>query len=593
MRTTTLLALSLSTAATLVTADKAEGGGALQALLERMQTKKHQNEARALGHAAVRPPPADYKSGTDAHNSTSFASSEARSTRLSQTDSKKNKVDAKTAETKKKVDAKHKIEAKTADAKARLRSTEPVRRAAAPPSISPSDGKSDVRAATKLERELRIAESHRPAVDDEFDSLSEAEKNTATAPKSKATTDSRPKHAQDKAAKPFGRKVDLATAAAKKEEKRWVWGTAIIQDDTPASAAPSIGDNVNLLTPGTTIAANTPTATLAAPSFPPVQVAAQSSSQTPAPSQNARQSFQNRKKNPAIAPARDPTAKQKRWTWGSSIIQDGDENAPPVGENANLLSSGTTIAMTTPAAALTPPSFPPLADATSSSTAAVETASSASSEAVQMAQVVDSASSTLSAAAADVTTTTAIQALLSELQDQINALAQVYGTVDAASASVAAADATLPAENAKRWVWGPSIIQDDTPASAAPSIGQNVNLLNSDVPVNTPEATLAPPSFPPLAAATPSSSSPVGGAAKLAAAAPSVAPPSDAATPSPSPDVVTSSSSSSSSSAVHRNRKSEADSIRSARHAAAQTAALEWHLAQTQKRGMARHQRKM
>lgn len=86
--------------------------------------------------------------------------------------------------------------------------------------------------------------------------------------------------------------------------------------------------------------ANTPTAILAAPSFPPLVAETPSSQASAAALQSkvaSRQKIGDRKK---AAQAPQPASKEKRWTWGSEIIQDGDENAPPIGENANLLSSG-------------------------------------------------------------------------------------------------------------------------------------------------------------------------------------------------------------------------------------------------------------
>lgn len=252
--------------------------------------------------------------------------------------------------------------------------------------------------------------------------------------------------------------------------------------------------------------ANTPTAILAAPSFPPLVAETPSSQASAAALQSkvaSRQKIGDRKK---AAQAPQPASKEKRWTWGSEIIQDGDENAPPIGENANLLSSGSefstlsssllrpitdarfileiaTIAMNTPVAQLTPPSFPPLADATTSAEPATETVEALQSNegegAQAAAQVVEEASSTLSAVAAEMTSGTPnIEALLNKLQEEINALANAYSQVTQGGDVVDAAAETSPVENAKRWVWGPSIIQDDTPASAAPPIGQNANLLN-------------------------------------------------------------------------------------------------------------------
>lgn len=86
MRTTALIALSLSSAATLVHAGESHegGGGALQALLERMQKTKHDrdnshHERRGLHEARVRPAPSDYSESGDndstSRNSTTSSSS--------------------------------------------------------------------------------------------------------------------------------------------------------------------------------------------------------------------------------------------------------------------------------------------------------------------------------------------------------------------------------------------------------------------------------------------------------------------------------------------------------------------------------------
>ncbi|GAA5967161.1 hypothetical protein JCM3765_001549 [Sporobolomyces pararoseus] len=576
MRTSTVLLLSLSTAATLVNAkpkEEGEGGGALQALLERMQKTKHDNDhsKRGLKDAQVRPPPSDYSNGPDSYdedrnNSTSSSSRSSRSnkTRLPES-SKSESVESESATPSSKFTkstdrpSRHKArpppssESET-HSKSRLRSTDTPRR--------PLSVKREDLPTSALEKKLRVAESNNPFSDEEFDSL--------TAAKPSTTEKSSNKKVQEKT---FGKKEQH------EDKKRWVWATQILQDDTPeASGVPPPGQNANLLN---SIPVNTPAATLVAPSFPPVAPAAavvvESSSLTPAAattSRAARQPITNRKK-PAAAPAKAPAAKEKRWTWGTSIIQDGDSNAPPVGENANLLSSAT-IALNTPVAQLTPPSFPPIAEPTQA-VAAQDNAEGAQAAA----QVVESASSTLSAVPAEVTSpvgTSSIQDLLVKLQEQIDALASAYSQASATSDAVDAAAETSPAENAKRWVWGPSIIQDDTPSSEAPPIGQNTNLFNPSMPVATPTGKPLAPNY--------------NGRVGLASVAVPVpvsveAPVQDPVTP-PAVDAVSASSS------VHRNRKSEADSVRSVRAAAPKTAALEWHLANQKRKvgGMAKQHKR-
>ncbi|GAA5939818.1 uncharacterized protein JCM15063_004311 [Sporobolomyces koalae] len=574
MRTATLVALSLTTAATLASAKKDEGG-ALEALLERMQTKKHeQHDKRALRDSSSE---LDYSDkGASYHGATNS------SPRAHRQYAAEHKGDKKVAKT--------------------LGRPHPVH-----DSSSSSDAKS---------RKGSNADSD--------------------------------KHSKKKGQeKSFGKKHD---------EKRWVWGTAIIQDDTPAASdVPAIGQNANYLIPAPV---NTPDANLVAPSFPPLvapsfpplsvasteaviapspsssssssqtpPAVSSSSSQTPpaasSSSAAARRLLANRKKpahTTTPAAAQTPAAaKDKRYIWATSIIQDGDENVPPVGDNANLLSSAT-IALNTPVAQLTPPSFPPVAATTTSSVSVpVETPSTAGQEngAEQAAQIVASASSTLSAAVADLTSPAtamvggpAIQSLLVKIQSELDALAQVYHQATATQAAVDAAAETSPAENAKRWVWGKSIIQDNSPSSGLPPIGQNTNLLNPSIQVATPTATLVPPTptgkllppnfagriglatgngsappatdvpVPPVAAETPvapASQSPVAIADTL----------SPAASPVSSPAI---------SHAPLRNRKSEADSIRSVRDAAAHktSAALEWHLVNQKRKvgGMAKQHKR-
>ena len=143
------------------------------------------------------------------------------------------------------------------------------------------------------------------------------------------------------------------------EAKRWVWATAVIQDDSPN--APPVGQNVNQLggvpTPITTPAVNLP-----APSFlPEAQIAAYLNGTAlngTAQHGNASSFLAASKSStsssiapPALttAPAvRKTWAKafgqpkaddHRRWIWATSVIQDGATDVPPPGSNANLLSS--------------------------------------------------------------------------------------------------------------------------------------------------------------------------------------------------------------------------------------------------------------
>ncbi|GJN94477.1 hypothetical protein Rhopal_007557-T1 [Rhodotorula paludigena] len=65
------------------------------------------------------------------------------------------------------------------------------------------------------------------------------------------------------------------TLATAEVEKRWVWSGQIIQDDTPGAPALGAG-NVNLLNPDAAV--NTPAAALVPPSFPPLAAAASDTS---------------------------------------------------------------------------------------------------------------------------------------------------------------------------------------------------------------------------------------------------------------------------------------------------------------------------
>lgn len=192
MRTSTLLVLSLSTAATLVTAEKegGGGGGALQALLERMQTKKQQNQARALGagHAAVRPPPEDYSNGTDSHNSTSSAPHSNKSHPKSTKDSSSSSAKSDSASTKHGKKVHHDRPAPSAvesSAKSRLRSSDSARR----PLASDKKVKKQASSTSALEKELHIVESGGRLPQGAHTKAQDAEIKTSSAGKAAAATD--------------------------------------------------------------------------------------------------------------------------------------------------------------------------------------------------------------------------------------------------------------------------------------------------------------------------------------------------------------------------------------------------------------------
>lgn len=216
-------------------------------------------------------------------------------------------------------------------------------------------------------------------------------------------------------------------------EKRWIWANSVIQDDTPASEVPPVGENANLLSerePCSTCHAeldagslthvshaaastiSTPQATLVASTFP-IQASSSTENSTAVTSVVAAEaaiaSAEAATTSTSAAPAAastspalpwwDPTEffhdveagfeklfglsdddedaasasataaptvstaeVEKRWVWATGIIQDDTPNAPPVGQNVNLLGSASVNA-NTPSVTLVAPSFRPKAPA--------------------------------------------------------------------------------------------------------------------------------------------------------------------------------------------------------------------------------------
>lgn len=275
MRTSVVLLLSLSTAATFVNAKPKEegeggGGGALQALLERMQKTKHDNDhsKRGLKDAQVRPPPSDYSNGPDSFEqdlnnfttSRSSRSSSSNKTRLPESvDSESSESATASSKFTKSTDRPsrhHKArpspsssETESYSSKSRLRSTDAPRR--------PLSVKREDLPTSALEKKLRVAESNNPFADEEFDSLTAAKPSTTAADKSsnkKGESSMRPfRVSVDHSAhlEIFFRTVQEKTFGKKEQhedKKRWVWATQILQDDTPeASGVPPPGQNANLL----------------------------------------------------------------------------------------------------------------------------------------------------------------------------------------------------------------------------------------------------------------------------------------------------------------------------------------------------------
>ncbi|GAA5982749.1 hypothetical protein JCM11641_007776 [Rhodosporidiobolus odoratus] len=310
--------------------------------------------------------------------------------------------------------------------------------------------------STVKKQEAHVPPTAPPAVKDV-----KAEKKEAEAPKEAHSHESK-RSAHGKMAK------RLRAKAEEENAKRWVWATGIIQDDPPSSAAPAVGSNANLLSSSTTIAVTTPQATPAPPSFPPLSPS--SSSTTPAVA--ATTATESRRRPTWKAHSARSNKDEKRWVWSNSIVQDDTPaaQAPPVGANVNALQSSA-VPVTTPAAKLAAPSFPPKAASSSSTTTPPAAAASASASA-HVAVVPNQKRPTWR---------------------------EAHHARDVAEH-----------EEEKRWVWGTSIIQDDTPAASAPAVGEKVNQLSSSAhSVTTPAATLVAPSFPPKSSQTPGPSSPL------------------------------------------------------------------------------------
>ncbi|GAA5932777.1 hypothetical protein JCM3775_002233 [Rhodotorula graminis] len=189
-------------------------------------------------------------------------------------------------------------------------------------------------------------------------------------------------------------------------EKRWIWANSVIQDDTPASEVPPIGENVNQLSqPAVTI--STPDAVLGAPTFPavasstvadspaaPTSVAdagaavaapeaatTSTSAPAPAPTSSALSwwdpteffhdveagfeklfGLDRDDQTSSSAATASPTVStvdvEKRWVWATGIIQDDTPNAPPIGGNYNMFGSQV-VPVNTPSLSLALPSFAP------------------------------------------------------------------------------------------------------------------------------------------------------------------------------------------------------------------------------------------
>ncbi|GAA5957496.1 hypothetical protein JCM8115_001338 [Rhodotorula mucilaginosa] len=311
------------------------------------------------------------------------------------------------------------------------------------------------------------------------------------------------------------------------EAKRWVWATAVIQDDSPN--APPVGQNVNQLggapTPITTPAANLP-----APSFlPEAQIAAYlngtvlngtalhgNASSSLAASNSSTLSSTVPAAQTTPSPVRRTWAKafgqpkaddHRRWIWATSVIQDGATDVPPPGSNANLLSNGAPA--TTPAATLVSPTFPPEPATTTSQSSdeqtqptEVPTSAPVAVDATSPTSNESSTSTTSTAAAPESTPVAMLFDLFRKIAAGFEELLQEHASSSAAAESSAAA---TPVD--KRWIWATSVIQEG--ATGVPPPGENANLLTTPaIPVTTPPVKLVSPSFPPVAASSSMTTSP-------------------------------------------------------------------------------------
>ncbi|GJN88770.1 hypothetical protein Rhopal_001739-T1 [Rhodotorula paludigena] len=182
----------------------------------------------------------------------------------------------------------------------------------------------------------------------------------------------------------------------------------------------------------------------------------------------------------------------RRWVWGSSIIQDGDNgpDVPPVGQNVDMYHTHT---IQTPSDKPTPPVFlPPQADGNDERPVAAAGGNARKPWAQRVAEY----EASLAAAGPTATPTPGSSPRERVLWRQHQS---------AASAAAAAANGPAPGpEAAKRWFAGGApidIIQDDTPANAAPNVGGRTTP-NGEEQVHRPTFA-GPPGTPPPSTSAP------------------------------------------------------------------------------------------
>lgn len=219
-----------------------------------------------------------------------------------------------------------------------------------------------------------------------------------------------------------------------------------------------------------------------------------------------------------------PQAGHRRWIWADSVIQDGATGVPPVGPNANLLSSewsSSAVGLhevkepdliivvpdgppgTTPQLSLASPTFPPSPEGPATTEVPVEVPTSVA------VQVPSSAATTTTSPAVEAATNTVAEAVAAPAStspaivwaDLVDLFSQIERILEGSvpptyAATSAPADTTAAPD--KRWIWANSVIQDG--ATGVPPPGQNANLLTSSpvAPAETPTLSLESPSFPPM-----------------------------------------------------------------------------------------------
>lgn len=195
---------------------------------------------------------------------------------------------------------------------------------------------------------------------------------------------------------------------------------------------------------------------------------------------------------------------RKRWVWGPSIIQDDTPMSAIPPQQAN-----------TPQSAPVAPTFPPVSQASVAEPLPTPESSQQSQPVAMAADTVATSSSSSN----DIGAARAVYAPPATSESAVAAAAAAAETtssaVDVAAARGAARAAAVrgarnPKAGAKRWIWGSSIIQDDSPgASTIGYYGSSAASPQANVPVA--------PTFPAQAPAADTTSSAAAGEPSSAA----------------------------------------------------------------------------